>query len=261
MARQMTAVAAAAAAGVDDVQIVASSLITSADFNNFYISGGMITAKPWVGLNEVKKCDAASKTCSGFTLAGTSTVMTNMQGVNSMTIDAVLQWPTEPIGNAPVRNFGKDMEIGWNIEIKDPQNEYNSEQVSFKYWASGWPSGSYKPAPLKKKKPATGESKWVMESRQLAGCAVGGEQKCAFKPGSAKGALFEPLWTEVEAENGENITRVVATRLFKDKNDRFNWKLGEKKKWSVFFTASAKKNYAEESDVMELSLEDTGRRA
>ena len=80
---------ATAAAGIDDVQLVASSLITSADFNNFYSSGGMITAKPWVALNEEKKCDAASK-CKGFTLAGTSTVMTNVQGTNSMTVDAVL---------------------------------------------------------------------------------------------------------------------------------------------------------------------------
>lgn len=106
-------------------------------------------------------------------------------------------------------------------------DEYNREQLNFKYWASSWPSGGYLPKPLKNKKPAAGESKWVMESRQLAGCAVGGEQKCSFKDGKAKGARFDPLWAEVEAENGENMTRVVATRLFTDKNEgRFNWKLG-----------------------------------
>jgi len=66
--------------------------------------------------------------CDGFELSGTHTVMTDKDGVSSLTVDAILSWtktespPVDkkkkgPKPPAPIfRDFGKDMEIGWNFD-------------------------------------------------------------------------------------------------------------------------------------------------
>ena len=58
------------------------------------------------------------------------------------------------------------MEIGWNF-VAD-KGAFNMEQVSQKYWASGWPSKSYVPQPDSLVKPKAGDYKWIMENRQYA---------------------------------------------------------------------------------------------
>ena len=87
--------------------MLSSSLVTSDQFNNFFAEGGKITTVPWVGLSPEKGCDAKSK-CKGFTMKGAYTIMTNMEGLSSMTMDATVEWPKQAPGSkakVATRNF------------------------------------------------------------------------------------------------------------------------------------------------------------
>jgi hypothetical protein len=72
--------------------------------------------------------------CDGFKLAGTHTVMTDKNGASSLTVDATLTWKKYTIDPpnkklSPIfRDFGEDMEIGWNF-VAD-KGAFNMEQVS-----------------------------------------------------------------------------------------------------------------------------------
>ena len=61
--------------------------------------------------------------CDGFVLSGTHSLITDKNGVSSLTIDAILNWtktesdPKDKKAPKPIfRDFRKDMEIGWNFE-------------------------------------------------------------------------------------------------------------------------------------------------
>jgi len=118
----------------------------------------MVTTVPWVGI-DAKNCLPKSKLqpCDSFTLSGTHTVMTDKSGVSSLTVDATLGWektvidPPDKKQKPIFRDFGKDMEFGWNFLVEG--GSFNMEQVSQKYWARGWPDRRYNPAPASLKKP------------------------------------------------------------------------------------------------------------
>ena len=102
---------------------------------NYMGEGGLMKSTPFVGVDATKICEETPKKCDGFTLSGHYTVMTNAEGVNSLTVDAMLMWgktaPEDPEAGLAkgekliTRDFNKDMEIGWNIENADA--EYSME--------------------------------------------------------------------------------------------------------------------------------------
>ena len=69
------------------------SLQTSQDYFDFYAEGGLLATTPWEGIND-SNCDPKSRVqpCEAFRLAGTHTIMTDKEGVSSLTVDAVLTW-------------------------------------------------------------------------------------------------------------------------------------------------------------------------
>jgi len=241
------------------------SLQTSQDYLNFYREGGLITNAPWVGIDE-NSCVPSDrkKPCDGFKLAGTHTVMTDKEGVSSLTVDAVLSWGKTVIdppvrGKSPIfRDFNTDMEIGWDF-VAD-SGAFNMERVSQKYWSKGWPTRTYVPAPESLEKPLAGDYKWIFENRQYE-CTLpsleADKKDCVYDTKKAGKAAFEKLWKFDYGEQGEKMQRLVATRMFTSTEGgaaAYDWKMGDTKKWTAWFNAN--NMYRAESAVMDLQLAD-----
>lgn len=84
-------------------------------------------------------------------------------------------------------------------------------------------------------------------------------KKCVYNTKKAGLASFEKLWTLDYSEQGEKMQRVVATRMFEPTErgaTEYKWKLGDSKKWTVWFNAVGgnRKSYKAESEPMSLEL-------
>jgi len=80
----------------------------------------------WTGIGPENKCyEDKTNMCKGYSLSGTSTVMTDKSGFSTMSIDATFSW-----ANTKSNWDGKSMEFGWIVETSN--FEYQIEKVKYK---------------------------------------------------------------------------------------------------------------------------------
>jgi hypothetical protein len=93
--------------------------MASALYTTFASEGGKMDTRKWVAIDAERPCPKRAEsdfTCAGYTFKGTSTTLTNAEGVSQMTIDGMFSWGSDL---EYTRDTAASMELGWMIQTKD----------------------------------------------------------------------------------------------------------------------------------------------